>query len=82
MDSVHKIVKRWRGAGEVMLWLIYFIWAVWVFDALLPPKPEQTPFETYLSRQMRGPNGGRAGTQPWTPEARDQAEQTAAGAWN
>jgi hypothetical protein len=80
MDNVHKTEKRWAGAGEVILWMIYFFWAVWVFNAFLPPKPEQTPFETYLGKQMRGPGGGSAGAQPWTPEARDLAEQKAAGA--
>jgi hypothetical protein len=80
MDSDHKIEKRWRGAGEVILWVVYFFWAVWVFNAFLPPKPEQTPFETYLGKQMKRPSSGRAGAQPWTPEARDLAEQTAAGA--
>jgi hypothetical protein len=80
MDAAHKNGKSWRGAGEVILWMIYIFWAVWVFNALLPPKPEQTLFESYLGSQMKRPNGGQAGAQPWTPEARDQAEQRAAGA--
>lgn len=80
MDCIQKVEKRWQGAGEVILWAIYFFWAVWVFNAFLPPRPEQTPFETYLGRQLQRPTGSRAGAQPWTPEARDLSEQTAAGA--
>jgi hypothetical protein len=80
MDNAHGIKRRWRAAGEVILWVIYFLWAVWVFNALLPPTPEHTLFETYLEKQMRGPDFGRAQAQPWTPEARDLAEQMGAGA--
>jgi hypothetical protein len=80
MDNVHKIEKRWPGAGEVILWVIYLFWAVWVFNALLPPRPEQTPFETYLGRQLLAQPRGHAAAQPWTPEARDLSEQMAAGA--
>ena len=80
MDNAHRTEKSWRGAGEVLLWLIYFFWAVWVFNAFLPPKPEKTPFETFLGRQMGGPGEGRGDVQSWSPEARDRAEQMAAGA--
>jgi hypothetical protein len=82
MDNVHKTGKRWQGTGEVVLWVIYFFWAVWLFNAFLPPQPDQTPFETYLGRQLMRQPSGHAGAQPWTPEARDQAEQMAAGARN
>jgi hypothetical protein len=30
---------------------LYFC-AVWIFNALLPPTPEQTPFETYMKNTM------------------------------
>ena len=82
VDNAREIEKRWRGAGEVVLWFIYFFWAVWVFNALLPPKPEQTPFEVYLGKQLGGQLGGHKGdgasAQPWSPETRDMSERTAA----
>jgi hypothetical protein len=80
MNSAPEIAKRWRGAGEVVLWAVYFFWAVWLFAALLPPKPEQTPFEAYLGKQLGGHSSSHASAQPWSPAARDLSEQMAAGA--
>ena len=82
VDNARENEKRWRGAGEVVLWVIYFFWAAWVFNALLPPKPEQTPFESYLGRQLGGQLGGHKdggdSAQPWSSEAKDQSERMAA----
>lgn len=79
MDNAPEIAKRRCGAGEVVLWVVYFFWAIWLFAALLPPKPEQTPFEAYLGRQLGGHSGGRASAQPWSAEAMDLSERMAAG---
>jgi hypothetical protein len=78
MDNAHKVANRWRGAGDVVMWVIYFFWALWVFDALLPPKPEQTPFESYFGRQLGQRPSGQASAQPWSSEAMDQADRRAA----
>jgi hypothetical protein len=80
MSDTPEIVRRWHGAGEVVLWAIYFFWAVWVVNALLPPKPEQTPFESYLGQQLGQRSGGHSSPQPWSAEARDMADRMAAGA--
>jgi hypothetical protein len=41
------------------VWVIFYFWAVWIFNAFLPPTPEQTPFETYLGKQAgRQAEGG------------------------
>jgi hypothetical protein len=53
VDKVHETKNRWWGAGEVLLWVVFYFWAVWIFNAFLPPKPEQTPFEHYLGSQFR-----------------------------
>jgi len=78
MDNIHKAETRWSGAGEVVLWVIFYFWAVWIFNAFLPPKPEQTPFETYLGNQAWDQNDGRAAAQSRTPEARELSAQMAA----
>jgi hypothetical protein len=52
MGNVHETEGRWWGVGEFVLWVIFYFWAVWTFNALLPPKPEQTPFEAYLGQQV------------------------------
>jgi hypothetical protein len=80
MGNDPEIAKRWRGAGEIFLWVIYFFWAAWVFVAFLPPKPEQTPFEAFMSRQLGGRSFGHDAVRPGTPEAKDLSEQMAAGA--
>ncbi len=53
VGEVHEIKNPWWGVGECVLWIVFYFWAVWIFDALLPPKPEQTPFESYLRNQIR-----------------------------
>jgi hypothetical protein len=78
MDNAPEIEKHWHKAGDVILWVIYFCWAVWVFNALLPPKPEQTLFEDYLGRQLGGQASSHASAQPWSAEAKEQAERMAA----
>ena len=60
MGEVHEIKSRWWEAGEVVLWVVFYFWAVWIFNAFLPPKPEQTPFETYLGNQLRQQTDGGA----------------------
>jgi hypothetical protein len=60
MGDVHETEKRWSGVGELVLWVAFYFWAVWVFNAFLPPKPEQTPFEAYLKNQIQGQNEGGA----------------------
>jgi hypothetical protein len=57
MANAHETKSRWTGVGEVVLWLIFYFWAVWIFNAFLPPKPEQTPFEAYLKNQAWEQNG-------------------------
>jgi hypothetical protein len=52
MGNVHETESRWWGVGEFVLWVVFYFCAVWIFNALLPPKPEQTPFETYLRKQV------------------------------
>ena len=52
MGNAHESERRWAGIGEVVLCVVFYFWAVWIFNAFLPPKPEQTPFEAYLKNQM------------------------------
>ena len=63
MDNVHETQSRWWGVGEFVLWVIFYFWAVWTFNAFLPPKTEQTPFETYLGKQVGQQTGGGAGAE-------------------
>ncbi len=58
MGNAHETKSRWTGVGEVVLWLVFYFWAVWIFNAFLPPTPEQTPFETYLKNRMWEQNYG------------------------
>jgi hypothetical protein len=60
MGTPHETKSRWMGVGEVLLWVVFYFWAVWIFNALLPPKPEQTPFETYLKNRISEQNDGGA----------------------
>jgi hypothetical protein len=52
MGNDHEAESRWWGVGEFVVWVVLYFWAVWTFNALLPPTPEQTPFETYLGKQV------------------------------
>jgi hypothetical protein len=58
MADAHETESRWTGVGEVILWVVFYFWAVWIFNAFLPPKPEQTPFETYLKNTISEQNYG------------------------
>jgi len=62
MGDVHETEKWWSGVGELVLWVAFYFWAVWIFIAFLPPKPEQTPFEAYLKNQIQQQtDGARSG---------------------
>ncbi len=63
MGNPHQNERRWTGLGEVVLWVVFYFWAVWLFNAFLPPKPEQTPFEAYLKNQIREQNDRGARSQ-------------------
>jgi hypothetical protein len=78
VDNNPEIKERWHVAGNVILWVVFYFWAVWVFDALLPARSEQTPFETYLEGQAQGYTSGGASAQSQTPEAKDLAKQLSA----
>jgi hypothetical protein len=54
VGNVRETESRWWGVGEFVLWVVFYFCAVWIFNALLPPKPEQTPFEAYLGKQTEG----------------------------
>ena len=58
MGNAHETKSRWKGVSEVVLWIVFYFWAVWIFNAFLPPKPEQTPFEAYLKNRIRQQNYG------------------------
>ncbi len=58
MGKAHETEARWTKVGEVVLWVVFYFWAVWIFNAFLPPTPEQTPFEAYLKNRMWGQNYG------------------------
>jgi hypothetical protein len=58
MGNLHETENRWTRVGEVVLWVVFYFWAVWIFNAFLPPKPEQTPFESYLKKSISGQNYG------------------------
>ena len=64
MSKLHETESRWWGVCEFVLWVFFYFCAVWIFNALLPPKPEQTPFETYLGKQVRQQTGGGSSAQP------------------
>lgn len=64
MANVHETESRW-GIGEYVLCVVFYFSAVWIFNAFLPPKPEQTPFETVprlsvTSNLMTAPSTGTA----------------------
>ena len=79
MDNVPKTEKRWRTAGEILLWMVYLFWAVWLINAFLPPKPEQTLFEVYMGKQMSGHLGDQTGDEPATRAPRNRLERLNAG---
>lgn len=60
MGNVHETESRWWGVCEFVLWVVFYFCAVWIFNAFLPPKPEQTPFEEYLGKQVRQQTEGGA----------------------
>jgi len=60
MGDARETESRWRGIGEVLVWVVFYFWAVWIFNALLPPRPEQTPFESYLKNKVWEQNYGDA----------------------
>jgi hypothetical protein len=60
MGETHEPESRWAKIGEIILWVVFYFCAVWILDALLPPKPEQTPFEAYLKGQVQGQYKGDA----------------------
>jgi len=66
---------RWAAAGEVVLWLFFFLWAVWLFNAFLPPAPDQTAFEAYLGQQFGQQNGATADAQSRMRDAREPWQQ-------
>jgi len=78
MQIVRKTASRWSVAGEVVLWVIFYFWAVWIFNAFLPAKPDQTPFEAYMGKQLWAQSDGSATAQSRTPEARELSAQMAA----
>ena len=71
IDNDPEIKERWHGAGTVILWVIFYFWAVWVFDALLPSKSEQSPFEAYWGGQVQSFISGNASAHARTPEEQD-----------
>ena len=74
MGKAHETESRWTRVGEVVLWVIFYFWGLWIFNAFLPPKPEQTPFETYLKNQMWGKDydGGLSERDQLRQSMRDQ----------
>jgi len=78
MGNVCKTESRWPGAGEVVLWVVFYFWSVWIFNAFLPPKPDQTPFEAYMGKELWAQSDGSATAQSRTPEAQDLSAQMAA----
>jgi len=78
MDNVHKAEKfwSWTGIGEVVLWIVFYFWAVWIFNAFLPARPDRTPVESYLGKQLWERTGATAGAQ--SAEARELSDETAA----
>ncbi len=60
MGKVYQTESRWWGVGEFVVWVIFYFWAVWILNAFLPPRSEQTPFEAYLGKQVRQQTEGGA----------------------
>jgi len=76
MDNGDDSNGRWSAAGEVVLWVFFFLWAVWIFNALLPPAPDRTAFEAYLGQQLSQPSGsGAAAAQSRMRDAREPWQQ-------
>ena len=63
MGDVRETESRWWAVSEFVLWVVLYFCVVWVFNSLLPAKPEQTPFETYLGKQMEGGASAERGQQ-------------------
>lgn len=59
MGDVQETESRWWTVGELILCVVFYFSAVWIFNAFLPPKPEQTPFESYLGKQVSGAQAER-----------------------
>ena len=69
MDNAHENRRRWQAAGEVVVWVICYFWAVWIISALLPPKPVQTPFDAYMNGQLSQQVSGHSSSQTPSAEA-------------
>lgn len=52
MDRSPETRKRWGAVGTFVFWVVVYFWAVWLFDQLLPPVPEQTPLEVLIQGQV------------------------------
>ena len=79
MDNGPEIDKPWLALGELVLWAICFCWAVLLFNAFLPPTPEETPLESYLGRQFQRQAGGHFSAQPPSSEGEEPTQQMGTG---
>ena len=75
MESAPEDRSGWETAATILGWVVVYFWAVWLFNAMLPPVPEQTPVEVLMQQRMNTRGDGSS-----APAAREAAEQQAAGA--
>ena len=54
-----------------VLSLVYFFWAMWLLDTFLPPKPDETPLEEFLGKQLMQPQDKQAAKDRLSPEMGD-----------
>ena len=65
------IDTRWSSFGELLMWIAFFFWAVWLFNEFLPARSDQTAFDSYFSQFSGSPDQGAAGAPSRRPDMQD-----------
>jgi hypothetical protein len=68
------IDTRWSSFGELLVWIVFFFWTVWLFNAFVPSKSDQTSFDSYISQLGGSPKQGAAGAPSQRPDMQDPSD--------